>query len=245
MQMKPPAFVLLAILLPALTQAAGIEQTLTGDDLSAWKAPHGEWLVVGNTKLDPANEKLLAVDPGTGVMLNGKSGKTVDILSVAEFGDCVVSLEFMVPKGSNSGVYLQGRYEIQILDSWGVEHPKYGDCGGIYQRWNNAPGIPDNERGYEGRAPSENASKAPGEWQQFEITFRAPRFDAGGKKTENARFVKVVHNAVVIHENVEVTGPTRSGRFEDEAPRGPLMIQGDHGPVALRNIRVTETRTEE
>ncbi len=243
--MKPLFLYLVMVLIPLTSHGLGIEQTLSGDDLSAWHEPHGEWFVIGNSKLDPANEKLLVSDPGAGVMLNGKSGKTLDILSGAEFGDCVVTLEFMVPRGSNSGIYLQGRYEIQILDSWGVEHPKYGDCGGIYQRWNAAPGVPDNERGYEGRAPSQNASKAPGEWQQFEITFRAPRFDADGKKTENARFVKVVHNGVTIHENVEVTGPTRSGRFEDEAPRGPLMIQGDHGPVALRNIRVMETRTEE
>ena len=67
------------------------------------------------------------------------------------------------------------------------------------------------------------------------MVFRAPRFDAGGKKTANARFVKVVHNGQVIHENVEVTGPTRAAAFNDEKPHGPLMLQGDHGPVAYRN----------
>src|SRR6185503_17098727 len=66
----------------------------------------------------------------------------------------------------------------------------------------------------------------------------APRFDAGGKKTKNARFTKVVLNGFVIHENVDVTGPTRSGAFIDEKPLGPLMIQGDHGAVALRNLAV-------
>ncbi len=70
------------------------------------------------------------------------------------------------------------------------------------------------------------------------MTFRATRFDAQGRKTENARFVKVVHNGQVIHENVEVTGPTRSATYEQapEKPQGPLMLQGDHGPVAYRNI---------
>ena len=217
----------------------------TSQDLSGWRQPTGEWKVARAVPLDAADDKKFTLQPGTGVLVNGAKGRTVNLLSECEHGDVEAHIEFCVPKGSNSGVYFQGRYEVQILDSWGVEHPKYGDCGGIYQRWNAAPGVPDNERGYEGRAPSQNASKAPGEWQQFEITFRAPRFDADGKKTENARFVKVVHNGVTIHENVEVTGPTRSGRFEDEAPRGPLMIQGDHGPVALRNIRVMETRTEE
>ncbi len=67
--------------------------------------------------------------------------------------------------------------------------------------------------------------------------FRAPRFDDEGRKTRNAVFEKVVLNGEVIHENQEVTGPTRAAMFSDEAPRGPLMLQGDHGPVAYRNIR--------
>jgi hypothetical protein len=128
-------------------------------------------------------------------------------------------------------VYLQGRYEVQIFDSWGVEKPGFGDCGGIYQRGR------DGER-FEGHSPRENASRPPGEWQTFDIIFQAPRFDAAGGKTANARFVRVVHNGVVIHENVEVTGPTRAATFEDEKALGPLMLQGDHGPVAYRNIVV-------
>jgi hypothetical protein len=83
-----------------------------------------------------------------------------------------------------------------------------------------------------------NASKPPGEWQSFDITFRAPRFDADGKKIENAKFVKVVHNGAVVHENVELTGPTRAAISGTEAAAGPLRLQGDHGPVAYRNIRI-------
>ena len=82
-----------------------------------------------------------------------------------------------------------------------------------------------------------NAAKAPGLWQSFHIIFRAPRFNAAGEKTENARFEKVVLNGLTIHENVEVMGSTRAAAFQDEAALGPLMIQGDHGPVALRNLR--------
>jgi hypothetical protein len=163
--------------------------------------------------------------------VNGPDGKTSDILSRLEHGDVEVHVEFMVPKGSNSGVYLQGRYEVQILDSWGVEEPTHGDCGGIYQRWRDG-------EGFEGHAPRENASRPPGEWQSFDIVFRAPRFDAAGGKTAHARFVSVVHNGVLVHQDVEVTGPTRAAAYEDEKPRGPLMLQGDHGPVAYRNIVV-------
>lgn len=119
-----------------------------------------------------------------------------------------------------------------MLDSLGVESPKYSDCGGIYQRWKDG-------KGYEGVAPRTNASKAPGEWQTFEVVFHAPRFDEDGKKTANAKFVRVVHNGKVIQENVEVTGPTRAATFEnDEKPTGPIMLQGDHGPVAYRNLRI-------
>jgi hypothetical protein len=150
---------------------------------------------------------------------------------VFEHGDVEAQVEFCVPKNSNSGIYFMGRYEIQVLDSWGVEKPKSGDCGGIYERWK------DNQ-GYEGHPPRVNASKPPGEWQTFEVIFRAPRFDASGKKIQNARFIKVVHNGQVVHENVEVTGPTRAATYENvpEKSLGPIMLQGDHGPVAYRNI---------
>jgi hypothetical protein len=139
----------------------------------------------------------------------------------------------MVPKGSNSGVYFMGRYEIQVYDSYGVEKGEYPgiECGGIYQRWK------DN-KGFEGHSPRVNASRPPGEWQTFDVVFQAPRFDQDGKKIANARFVKVIHNGQVIHENVELTGPTRGAAFEDEKPTGPLMFQGDHGPVAYRNLSV-------
>lgn len=207
---------------------------LTGEDLSAWQEPHGEWATVGAAEMDSGDPKRISVTPGQGVIYNGPNGRTVNLLSVLEHGDVIAHIEFMVPQGSNSGVYFQGRYEIQVFDSWGVEHPKYSDCGGIYQRW-GAQG------GFEGTSPRVNASRKPGEWQTFDVIFRAPRFDESGKKVENARFIKVLHNGVLVHENVEVTGPTRAARFEDEKAVGPLMLQGDHGPVAYRNIRIQPT----
>ncbi|MCP4644131.1 MAG: DUF1080 domain-containing protein, partial [bacterium] len=163
------------------------------------------------------------------------TGRTKHLFSKAEFGDCRAHIEFMVPKGSNSGVYFQGRYEVQVLDSWGVETPGHGDCGGIYQRWDDKR----EPKGYEGHPPRVNAARAPGEWQSFDVVFRAPRFDSDGNKIENARFVEVVHNGVLVHENVSLNGPTRSSRYNDEKPMGLLMFQGDHGPVAYRNIWVT------
>jgi hypothetical protein len=202
---------------------------LIDKDLSTWAADTGQWEVVGEVRMDPADNGRLATSPGVGLLANGPAGRTRNLLSKHQHGDVEAHIEFMVSKGSNSGVYLQGRYEIQILDSWGVEHPKYGDCGGIYQRWRNG-------KGFEGQPPRVNASRPPGEWQTFDCVFLAPRFDANGKKIANAKFVKVVHNGVVVHENAEVTGPTRAATFGDEKPTGPLMLQGDHGPVGYRNI---------
>ena len=205
---------------------------------NAWKAPLGGWQLAGDVFTDPADEKKLASKPGEGIAFNGPDGKTSHLITAKEFGDVELTVEFMVPKGSNSGVYLQGRYEVQVYDSFGVASPGYIDCGGIYQRWHEEPGIDDAQRGYEGFAPRVNASKNPGEWQTFRIVFRAPKFDKDGNKTANAKIEKVWHNGVLIHDNVELTGPTRAPLFNDEKPTGPIMIQGDHGPVAYRNLKI-------
>ncbi|SDL48986.1 protein of unknown function [Catalinimonas alkaloidigena] len=201
------------------------------------------WKIVGNVFYDLREGGKGKTERGTGVAVNAPTEKQRDhLMTQMEHGDLDLELDFMMDKGSNAGVYLQGRYEVQLFDSWGVQNPTAADCGAIYERWDE--GRPSGRKGYEGHAPAQNVSKAPGLWQRYRILFRAPRFDAQGNKTENARFVKVIHNGVTIHENVEVTGPTRSAAFEDEQPTGPLMIQGDHGPVAIRNLRYKAYGTE-
>jgi len=217
--------------------------TLLGDDLSGFRGDTGEWQVVGEVKLDPDNPTRFVTTPGKGVAVNGPAGRTKHLFSRHEHGDVEAHIEFVVPKHSNSGVYFQGRYEIQILDSWGLpaDHPlKHGDCGGIYQRWDPKRKPP----GFEGHAPRHNFSRPAGQWQTFDVIFRAPRFDTSGKKIANARFVEVLHNGRLIHEDVEVTGPTRAAAFRDEKPTGPLMFQGDHGPVAYRNVWLRALPTE-
>lgn len=222
-----------SILLAFLTTSA-LAQDITlfsGETLAGIKKPHGTWQAAQGVALDPANPKAFVITPGSGVFVNSAAGRTTDLFSEAEHGDCELHVEFCVPKGSNSGVYLMGRYEVQIFDSFGKTEVKYSDCGGLYQSHLPPPAFP-------GKPPAVNASKAPGEWQRFDVTFRAPRFDAGGKKIESAKFVHVLHNGQLVHENVEVNAPTRSAAFDDEKPLGPLKIQGDHGPVAFRNLRL-------
>jgi hypothetical protein len=219
----------------------GWKPLLTGRDVSGW---HGRdkklpftWFTTRGVRWEPVlSPKLLSGVPAPGgTILNGTGGKTVDLVTGQKFGDVELYLEFMVPQGSNSGVYLHSLYEIQVFDSWGVEHPKYSDAGGVYHRWINNQGVG-------GSAPAVNASRRPGDWQSFYIWFRAPRFDAGGKKIENARFIRVLHNGVKVQENVEVDGPTRSAMEIPEAALNPLMLQGDHGPVAYRNIYIRPLR---
>jgi len=226
--------IVISFFLPSVSSKAG-RVTLTGSDLSAWRKPTGQWQIAGDAFTDPANEMMLSGNPGTGIILNGPKGRTSNLLSRTEFGDIKAHIEFMVSKDSNSGVYFMGRYEIQVFDSWQKQSEYAGiECGGIYQRWDESR----NPKGFEGYSPRVNASRPPGQWQTFDIIFRAPRFDSAGRKVSNARFEKVIHNGIVIHEDVELTGSTRASTYNDEKPKGPLMLQGDHGPVAYRNISI-------
>lgn len=200
--------------------------------LENFREPHGDWQPADDAKLQPDDEKLLAgVGEGPGTILNGPTGKTGNLITLEEYGDVHLTVDFLVARGSNSGVYLMGRYEVQVYDSHGKEDPQHSDAGGIYQRWKD-------EMGYEGRSPLVNAAKPAGEWQTFDIIFRAPRFNEAGEKTANAVFELVKFNGQLVHENAELTGPTRASTWGDEKPTGPIMFQGDHGPVAFRNLRV-------
>ena len=213
-------------------------------NLQAFDQPTKNWVIVADVESSPT-----AIVPttkaGTGVLFNDFDEKdlykpTTNIVTKSEYGDIKLSLDFLVPKGSNSGIYFQGRYEIQIFDSWGVKEPKASDCGGIYERWDEA--RPEGKKGFEGHPPMVNASLPPGEWQHLEAVFKAPRFDNKGKKVKPAQFESVILNRVLIHKNVPVNGPTRSAKFEDEKQQGPLMFQGDHGPVAFKNISIRTLR---
>ena len=205
-----------------------------GHDLARW---HGlgqpnEWLtaraIFWDRLLGPT--RLAAIGGPGDRMLNGPHGRTVNLATDQKFGDIELYLEFMLAKGSNSGVYLHGLYEVQIFDSYGSTEPvTSSDGGGIYHRWIDNHGVG-------GSAPSRNASRQPGQWQSYHIWFRAPRFDASGKKTENAKFIRVLFNGLSVQSNIAVDGPTRAAMDIPEAATNPIMLQGDHGPVAFRNI---------
>ncbi len=205
------------------------------EDLSGFEPVADNWKIVGAVEVDRSGEKLMTATPGTGVLFCSPTEIAKDdLFTKFEHADIELEVELMVPVQSNSGLYFQGRYEVQILDSCGVTKLRHADIGGIYQRLDPSRG--EGNEGYEGHPPLVNASKEPGEWQSYRIKFRAPRFDSSGNKTENARFEEVWLNDQLVQKEVEVTGPTRASHFEDEVPVDALMIQGDHGPVAFRNF---------
>jgi Domain of Unknown Function (DUF1080) len=201
-------------------------EPFNGKDLSGWKLKDekkSQWKAAVVAVNETATE-FIEKEGGKVVQLVNMKGGGCDAFTEEKFGDCTVELEFMVPKGSNSGIYLMGEYEVQVLDSFGKADDKLteGDLGAIYSA----------------AKPKKNLAKKPGEWQTFKIEFVAPKFD-GDEKTANAKFVKVTLNGEVLHENVEMKQQTPGGLTGKEMAKGPLMFQGDHGPVAFKNIKVT------
>ena len=228
--MRPTIFLLLAsFLLSTLTQA---NSPFDGKSLQDWKTkPRGkntnQWKV-GIAAVNAERPSELVVKEGSGEMVNTPSkatGKSLDIYSTFTHGDARIELELMVPKGSNSGIYLHGEYEVQVLDSYGRKKLGMGDMGAIYGA----------------KPPSTNACKKPGEWQKYIILFRAPKFK-DGKKVANARIDKVILNGQLLQQDVELPKPTPGGITGKEKAKGPIMFQGDHGPVAYRNIKITSLK---
>ena len=203
-----------------------------GKSLDDWKVKGNEekskW-EVGVAAMSSENPKLLVNKGGKGEMINlaSKHGDSLDFFSKKEFGDCLIELQLMVPKGSNSGVYVMGEYEIQVLDSWdrGTKLGG-GDMGAVYGA----------------QPPKINASLPPGMWQKYIIEWNTPKFKAANQKAKNAMFLKVELNGQLLHEKLEMQKSTGGALKGVEAPTGPLMFQGNHGPVAYRNIVVKEVK---
>ncbi len=150
------------------------------------------------------------------------------MMTKENFGDHQLHIEFKTPfmpeargqKRGNSGVYVAGRYEVQVLDSYGLK-PADNLCGGIYKK----------------AVPAANACYPPLTWQTYDITFYAPKFDAAGNKTKPAE-ITVKHNGILIHDRIVLDGPTPGGVDQDETKPGGLMLQ-DHGnKVQFKNIWV-------
>lgn len=206
----------------------------TASPLDAFR-PVERWHTVGKVAV-VAEEREIKTSGEGDILVNGlEFDRSIPYLfTKEEFGDVHIELEFLLPKGSNAGVYVTGRYEIQIFDSFGRERVGSGDLGGLYSRHDH-----DLKRSYEGTRPRINAAKPAGTWQKMEIFFRAPKFDADGKKRSDATFEKVFVNERLVLRNASTSGPTTSAPLEGDAASGPIAIQGDHGPIAIRHFKAT------
>jgi hypothetical protein len=189
-----------------------------GKDLSKWVSRDGR----SPARWDIVPGGAMQVKPGTG-----------DIMTREEFGSFQLHIEFKIPNmphargqaRGNSGVYLHGLYEIQVLDSYQNQTYGKGGCGAIY-------GIKD---------PDKNMAKPPEQWQTYDITFIAPKFDDAGNLVAKPR-VTVRWNGVLVHDNVEIPQITAGGISDRMRKTGPILLQ-DHGdPVQYRNIWIRPLR---
>ena len=181
-------------------------------------APEGAVVLFDGTHVDKWREGATRTEDG----LLEQGARTVD-----EYGDIFLHVEYMLEfwdsgARTNSGVYIQDRYEVQILDSFG-----------------HSPGRSEDGALYRARAPDVNVTLPPYHWQTFDILFRAPRFDDDGEKIENVR-ISVIHNGVLVHDNVELKGGTGWGGRKKEVPREHLYLQRHRGPGVFRNVWLIE-----
>jgi hypothetical protein len=180
-----------------------IWRLLEGSAPSAWKVEDG---LLRNDTAQPV----------------GQHKTFANLRTEREFEDFNLRVEFRVPTNGNSGIYLQGRYEVQVLDSYNNQTYFHGQAGGIYKQY----------------APLVNASRKPGEWQTYDIIFHAPRFDEEGNLAKAATFT-VLHNGVLVQDHVQVLGTTdhaATPKYTAHPLKQPLRLQ-DHGnPVHYRNI---------
>jgi hypothetical protein len=197
-----------------------LQRVLRKSSLEGMKPPAGAVVLFDGGKVDEWNGGKLV----EGNLLDrGPSTRKT-------FRDFKLHVEFRLPfvpaargqNRSNSGVYLQDRYEIQILDSFGLEG-KSNECGGLYEQV----------------APAVNLCYPPLSWQTYDVEFRMARFDAAGKKTANA-VVTVLHNGVKVHDKVELARQTGHGQKEADTA-GPISLQSHGSPVVFRNIWIVPT----
>jgi hypothetical protein len=208
---------------------------------TAWQKFDAKWIITSDVTLDPKNPKKLAATPVDGgtIWVNGP-GRLPDLQTTEKFGDCEVSLDFLIAKGSNAGIKFASLYEIQILDTPDKTPLTGNSMGGIYPRASGAApwGYLDA-----GTPPLMNAAKPAGEWNTMTAKWTAPRF-ANGVKSHDGRLKDVTLNGKIIHENAVVLTPTGANWVLADQASGPFMVQADHGPLAFRNLKIRKTQSK-
>jgi hypothetical protein len=227
--MKTPSLFLASIVTLFLTHLANAQTTTQPTTMPVTPMPANAVVLFDGTQASLDNNWTYRDGKPVGwTVADGvATSQHMDIISKKTFGDFQLHVEWNEPnlpasvKGQargNSGVYLQGRYEIQVLDSFGIA-PDKGECGAIYNQ----------------KAPDLNACLPPEQWQSYDITYKAAKYDADGKKIAKAR-VTVVQNGQKIQDDIEINHPTGSELLKDSADPGPIMLQYHHNSVRFRNV---------
>ena len=180
----------------ALPSAWGREADLLAGGIAAWRPEN------------PAGKNFWEISNGE--LVNTASG--TNLITRDTWTDFKLHIEVIVPKNGNSGIYLRGRHEVQVEDSYGRQ-PSNRGMGGVYGQV----------------TPLANPARPAGEWQTFDITLVGRR-------------VTVVLNGVTVHDNAEIPGTTGGALDSREGDPGPIMLQGDHGPIRYRNLRITPAK---
>jgi hypothetical protein len=234
----------------------GWKPLFDGKTLAGWKFRNPDarkvWVVCDDVRLDSGIlGRLLPIGSGgspSAALLCGDDGRGSDIMTDEDFVDYQLHLEFTLPKGSNSGVYNRGLFEIQIFDSYGAPKLAFHDCGALYER----------------AAPNENHARPPGQWQSYDITMTGKKLslmwnrkqvykdlDVRYGETDRMAFERLNQENPSKPEALRVKlrqengkyvgyfgeGGTRSSLDGPDRP-GPILLQGDHGPVAYRNLYI-------
>lgn len=201
------------------------------NDLSAFVQPAKIWNIGADAQADFNQPSVMALAKGTGIVAGTGNASLVTINT---FADLELEFDFMLAKNARAGFLMQGRYELNLGDSWAKQAVNFSDCGGIAERWDESRSV--GNRGFEGVAPSMNVCRAPGLWQHVKMVFRAPQFNDNGEKKSNARFEEVYLNGTLIHQQVQLSGPSKNALYRDEKQLGPLVFTDDSGSVAFRKI---------
>lgn len=226
---KPGSFVMHKVFRPSSRLGAkpptGAIVLFDGKNLDQWEAAVADEGVWVHRLSVPVERQWKLVNGAMEVTPRGGS-----LITKRKFNDVKLHLEFRTPfmpeargqRRSNSGVFLQGRYEVQVLDSYGLK-PAHDECGGIYSI----------------EPPILNMCAPPMQWQSYDITFRAPRFDSTGEKTKDARLT-VLLNGIKVQDNTKVPEPAPAALNRNVTEPGGIMLQHHGNPAQFRNIWVVE-----
>jgi len=207
------------------------QSSISTSNLDAFEKPSENWLIVSDLSID-FNKSTAKLVKGSSIVVNTPIKEATNLVSKAQMeGDVEVDFDFLTTKGSNSAVFIMGRYKIQLSDSWPETQDPLSRLAVIDV--NRA----DNPISFHTEQPISNVGKAPGLWQHLKVKFKSPTFDSSGKKVEKASFEEVYLNGVLIHQGIALEGPSNGAGLKDESTKGPLIFQADESHVlAFKNI---------